>query len=150
MKNGWREKNKYPGTISTPAGRYGVEALLKYWNRDFESGNCSLPLCQDVASCHPGTLEEMLLSCPSLSSAREDFESFENSFFTEYPGLYFLINECLATNPVQFWLDASVLPGIIDAVQCHGEVILSQVFKFTHHYCFKLHSLRLKLLNDKE
>ena len=57
-----------------------------------------------------------------------------------------LVAICLATNEMQFWLDASPLPPIISALQLFGEDILNRIFKLTRQYCFTLHSSRLKLL----
>ena len=57
-----------------------------------------------------------------------------------------MIEECLATDAVQFWLDAGVMPQVISAAQFFGDSLLVKIFQFTRHYCFMMHDFHVKLL----
>ena len=57
-----------------------------------------------------------------------------------------IVLRCLYENSLQFFLDCSVLPNIINAVQQLGPDVLSKLFHLTRNYCYTMHKTRLNLL----
>ena len=90
--------------------------------------------------------ESFLLSCPSLSIIRQSLHQFNQAFLQANGHLAQLVNQCLASNPVQFWLDCSTIPLVISAVQCEGDGLLFGLFKLTRNFCHVLHRGRLNML----
>ena len=133
------------------SGRFRVEALSGHWvpwNRD---GMCSLPGCWLSEDAHKGSIESFLVSCPSLSSSRAVLSQFKASFLTTAnPDLLPLVTECLLSNPVQFWLDCSTMPQVIEAVQHGSQALLYPLFKLTRNYCHTLHKERVRLLEIQQ
>ena len=103
-----------------------------------------------ICSAHKGTLESLLLSCPSLSSTRESLCEFQSQFYLNHPDLLLLVTECLVSDPVQFWVDCSTMPAVIRAVQESGMSVLSKLFKLTRNYCHTMHKRRVVLLEQSE
>ena len=132
------------------SGRYRVEALSGHWvpwNRD---GMCSLPQCWRSACAHKGTLESLLLSCPSLSSTRDVLLQYQSEFLSNHPDLLTLVTECLVSDPVQFWLDCSTMKEVIRFVQENDRSVLYKLFKLTRNFCHTIHSKRVMLLDQSE
>ena len=128
------------------SGRYRVEALSGHWTPWNRDGLCSLPWCWKSEGAHKGTIESFLLSCPSLSTTRALLTQFTANFLTANPDLLPLVNECLLSNPIQFWLDCSTMPQVICAVQQGGQALLYPLFKISRNYCHTLHRERVRLL----
>ena len=130
------------------SGRYRVESLTCHWTPDNREGLCSLPSCWGTPDAHKGTVECLLLTCPSLSTTRNALTEYTMAYLSSYPLLLPLVLDCLASDPVQFWLDCSTMPAVIKAVQAAGEeFVLFVLFKLTRNYCNGLHKARLSLLN---
>ena len=132
------------------SGRYRVESLSAHWTPGNRDGMCSLPDCWRSAGAHRGTLELLLLSCPSLSSTRDMLLQFQSGFLSNHPDLLPLVTECLVTNPVQFWLDCSTMPQVIKYVQESDSSVLVSLFKLTRNYCHTIHTKRVMLLEQTE
>ena len=129
------------------SGRYRLEVLTKYFkpeNTEF----CILPSCSSPETKHVGDIEAFFISCASLAPARLQYESYMSSYLYSLPHLTELVEDCLQSNPVQFFLDCSTMPPVIAAKQVYGESILAELFKMTRHFCFLLHRLRTKLISD--
>ena len=133
------------------SGRYRVEALSGHWIPWNREGYCTLPGCWKTSLSHKGTVETFLVSCPSLSSTRQYLEQSICIFLqsqNSFPILESLVYECIAADPVQFWLDCSSMPSVISAVQVHGEDLLTELFKITRNYCHVLHKTRKAMLDQ--
>ena len=130
------------------SGRYRVEALSGHWVPWNRGGLCSLPTCWGSEESHKGTVESLLLSCPSLSTTRANLMQFCWSFLHKFPLLISLVRACLALDPAQFWLDCSTMAPVISAVQDEGECVLFPLFKVTRNYCHVLHTARVKMLSN--
>ena len=130
------------------SGRYRVEALSGHWTPWNRDGLCTLPECWQTEASHRGTVEAMLLSCPSLSTYRADLMQFCLTFLSRFPKLTCLAKICLELDPVQFWLDCSTMWPVISAKQSEGEWLLYPLFKVTRNYCHVLHSARVSLLSE--
>ena len=131
------------------SGRYRVEALSGHWVPWNKEGMCVLPGCWRTSNHHKGTVENMLLSCSSLSPTRQNLVQFNISFLQANPHLAQLVQECLESDPIQFWLDPSTTAPFISAVQSHGVGILSGLFKLTRNYCHGLHKARSGILETE-
>ena len=130
------------------SGRYRLEALSSHWTPGNRDGMCSLPACWGTPASHKGDIAAFLLTCPSLSTTRDELTNSNMRFLHDNPHLEELVSQCVMISPVQFWLDCSTMPPVIAAVQEHGEVILQLLFKVTRNYCHRLHLARNKLLSD--
>ena len=130
------------------SGRYRVEALSGHWTPWNKGGLCSLPGCWNTANSHKGTVESLLLSCPSLSSTRDDLVHLTWSYLIRFPQLSPVIRSCLTLDPVQFWLDCSSMAPVISAIQQYGEGVLQPLYRLSRNYCHVLHKARVSLLSD--
>ena len=130
------------------SGRFRVEALTGHWVPWNREGLCTLPECWRTPDWHKGSVEHFLLSCPSLSSARQTLHIFNLSYLKTNPHLEIIVNECLAISAVQFWLDCSTMPPVITAVQQGGEGILFDILKMTRNYCHGLYKARKSMLEN--
>ena len=132
------------------SGRYRVEALTGHWVPWNRECMCTLPGCWRTERAHKGTLESLLLSCPSLSTTRHSLLKFQSNFFLTHPDLLPLVMECVMHDPVQFWVDCSTLPAVIRSVQESGVSVLCKLFKLTRNYCHSVHNKRVMLLDQSE
>ena len=130
------------------SGRYRVEALSGHWTPGNRDGLCTLPACWQTPSSHVGTVETFLLSCSSLSHTRNALEHSTVQFFQKSSILETLVPLCIASDPVQFYLDCSTMPAVISAVQAHGEALLASLLKLTRNYCHVLHKARSDMLDS--
>ena len=127
--------------------RYRVEALSGHWTPWNRGGLCTLPGCWNTDQSHKGTVESLLLSCPSLTSTRDDLMHLCWSYLVKFPQLSPVIKSCLILDPVQFWLDCSCMAPVIAAVQRYGEGVLHPLFRLSRNYCHVLHKARVSLLS---
>ena len=128
------------------SGRYRLEALSAHWMPGNKEGLCTLPGCWGTSASHKGTVENFLTSCPSLSNTRQSLVQFTQAFLIANNHLAEIVEQCLSSEPVQFWLDCKTISVVISEVQRQGEGILVGLFKLTRHYCHVLHSERSSLL----
>ena len=128
------------------SGRSRVEALSSHWVPGNKEGMCTLSMCWRTENSHRGTVEHLLLSCPSLSTVRQTLQEFNKSYLSANPNLEPLVNICLESDPAQFWLDCSTLAPVISAVQREGESLLFGLFKMTRNYCHGLWKARVSQL----
>jgi hypothetical protein len=130
------------------SGRYRVEALSGHWVPWNRAGLCILPDCWNTNMAHKGTVESLLITCPSLTTTRLVLEEFTSNLLQAHPYLLPLYNLCLTQDAVQFWLDCSTMAPVIKAVQVDGDVILDTLFKITRNYCHGLHKARINMLSE--
>ena len=116
------------------SGRYRVEALTGHWVTWNREGWCSLPACWGKETNHKGTLESLLLSCPSLSETRADMLESSWLFLNNFPQISLLASTCFAMDPLQFLLDCSTMAPVISAVQRGGQGVLHPLFKVTRKF----------------
>jgi hypothetical protein len=130
------------------SGRYRVEALSGHWVPWNRAGLCTLPDCWNTTMAHKGTVESLLITCPSLTTTRLVLEEFTSNLLQVHPNLLPLYKCCLTEDAVQFWLDCSTMAPVIKAVQVNGDVILDTFFKITRNYCHGLHKARVIMLSE--
>ena len=138
----------HPGQAPVRQVQSGSLALSGHWTPWNKGGLCSLPGCWNTENSHKGTVESLLLSCPSLSSTRDDLVHLTWSYLIRFPQLSPVIRSCLTLDPVQFWLDCSSMAPVISAIQQYGEGVLQPLYRLSRNYCHVLHKARVSLLSD--
>ena len=128
------------------SGRYRVEALSGHWVPWNKEGLCSLPACWGSDDNHKGTVESLLLSCPSLSDTRADMMELLWTSLNRFPKLLSLAKTCFAMDPVQFLLDCSTMSPVITVKQLDGESVLCPLFKVTRNFCHAMRNARVSML----
>ena len=123
------------------SGRYRVAMLTRHWSPS-RSSSCPASDCQEEE-----TLEHLLVFCKHYDHARVKLRRLWES--CREPLLTDLITKVLYGPPislVQFILDASIHPTVINLVQIFGQEILMKIFHLTRTWCYTLHRERLRLL----
>ena len=127
------------------SGRARVESLTKHWDISNKEGLCLL--CKDTNSV-PGSMEHLLLpgGCPALAEARLSMTNFFNCYLVSRPYLFPILRKCWNCDsddflPMQFLLDPSVVPTVIEHSQLSIEPILNDVFYLTRTYILKIPKL---------
>ena len=112
------------------------------------SGCCQTPSCRDLSL--PEDLKHILAECDSLQSTRDSLMAFTRNISRSCPEIKPIVEKyCSLIHPdfIQFLLDCSVLPEVIQAQQqCGSQAILNPLFRITRTWCFCLHKARLKIL----
>ena len=129
------------------SGRYRIEALTGHWTPGNREGMCTLPDCWRTPLSHPGTVEALLLNCPSLTTTRQALVLYNISFIQANPSLETLVSQCMEIDPTQFWIDCTTMPPVIAATQADGEMVLIKLLKMTRNYCHVMHKARLNMLS---
>ena len=128
------------------SGRYRTEMLCRHWSSNPE-GFCLTPSCNGRHILED--IEHMLASCSSLTPARDRLAQFTRSYVQKVPILAQLVLELSQPTHqlfVQFLLDCSAIPAVINLTQIHGNHLLSYLFKITRTWCYSLHKERLRIL----
>ena len=119
-----------------PAGQWTENIFL--------TGECTL--CPDGSD---GSLEHLLLLCPSLAQCREQqLQMLKNSpaISDKAKNIIFAASVNSVSHFVQLLLDCSVIPEVIVTSQEGHKNILDEIFKFTRTWCFNIHMRRMKIL----
>ena len=151
----WRTSGTSPYQISMSqvqatmlSGRYRTELLCSNWSSN-TSGCCQTPSCRDLSL--PEDLKHILAECGSLQSTRDSLMAFTRNISRSCPEIKPIVEKyCSLIHPdfIQFLLDCSVLPEVIQAQQqCGSQAILNPLFRITRTWCFCLHKARLKVLD---
>ena len=91
------------------------------------------------------TIEHILISCKAYTEEKKTLYRLWLS--TKHPIVHKLIINALSSEQgylLQFILDCSVLPSVIQAAQAYGFGIYQELFYLTRTYCFAIHRLRMK------
>ena len=123
------------------SGRYRTEMLTKHWN-PASTGCCKAPGCKIQES-----VEHILLDCQQYTPERHKLVSMWLS--TEVSEVYHLVLHAFTSKKsylLQFILDCSILPEVIQSKQKHGDIILNELFRLTRTWCFNVHRARMKML----
>ena len=127
------------------SGRYRTEQLCRFWSEN-RNGFCLAPSC--IGQEQEEDLFHLLASCPSWHEARVLLGSFTVKYSQNvYPRVQSIA--LALTNPshpsfVQFILDCSTLPNVIEATQTLGPDVLFHLFHISRTRCYTLHRERLK------
>ena len=128
------------------SGRYVTDQLSRHWTCN-RGGMCSLPSCtgQDI-----GSLEHLLLYCPSLSETRLKMINLvvdvasRNLVIKSF--LVSILNDTDHTKMIQFLLDCSALPEVIHLEQHLGLSPLVDLFYISRTWCYNIHRSRMTQL----
>ena len=129
------------------SGRYRSDHLARHWTSN-KMGHCQLPQC--IGKNAPGTLEHILVSCPSLSECRQKMSALWTTLCQENQTCARILNIVASTKSeealTQFLLDCSTVTCVIETVNLFGTDVLFPLFHLTRTWCFTIHRNRMNLL----
>ena len=116
------------------SGRFRTEYLTRHWSKNTQ-GYCLADTCTEPV----GTLEHLLIHCPALSSVRERMWNmfFERSVM--FPALYSFLLELERSLPeiqVQFLLDPSAFPEVMEIWELCGQQAVNHVYYLTRTFVY--------------
>ena len=130
------------------SGRYLTDRLQRHWTENRE-GFCILPVC--AHSQFPGTLEHLLLYCPSLAKCRDRQLQLSSRVALEHPALAYILNSVLHdpdhSSLVQLLLDCTSMPSVILTTQVYGHIIQKRLLYLGRTWCYNIHRERMNLLD---
>ena len=140
-------------TVATMlSGRYVTDHRARYWSRSNPDGHCQLCLFTGHPAT-PGTLEHLLLKCPTLAETRTQSNTFWSAYLRDKPFLFPIILHHTLTPGIegeklhmQLLLDPSTCPMVVRAVQTKGVGILSHLLYMTRTWCHTHHLKRKRML----
>ena len=124
------------------SGRYRSMSLSKHWNTNKE-GFCLSPTCINQVE----SVKHILIECDAYILCKRRLYSLWLS--TQNKVVLKLILEALSNETdylLQFIIDCSVLPSVIQATQNYGNTVLKELFYLTRSWCFSIHRQRMKML----
>ena len=146
------EVKKACTVASMLSGRYITDHWARHWSSANPSGLCQLCLITDKLEVL-GTLEHLLLRCPVLSETRLRSISHWSNYMVDKPDLLVIVkHHTLSAGPegevlfMQFLLDPTACPLVIQSVQASGDGILSHLLYMTRTWCHSHHLKRRRLL----
>ena len=129
------------------SGRYRSDHLARHWTSN-KMGYCQLPQC--IGKNSPGTLEHILVSCPSLSKCRQKMSDLWNTLCQVNPTCASILNIVASSKSeetlTQFLLDCSTVTCVVETVNLFGTDVLFPLFHLTRTWCFTIHRNRMNLL----
>ena len=136
------DTNKMVVQLRMLSGRYRVGSLLRHFSP-------SISGCCELCGLELEDLEHLLIPrCPALQERRRLLLDYMSSVLAQSPActtIFKMMKESEDSQWVQFVLDCSVIPDIINAAQKDNSVY-PLIFKATRTWCYSLHRTRLKLL----
>ena len=128
------------------SGRYNTYQLTRHWTSNV-SGICLLPLC---TGCDIGSLEHILVVCPALQKTRNRMMKLMYEVANENQYLYHIISWVLSdpnrNTLVQFLLDCSSMPIVINICQSYGYHIQGRLFYISRNWCYSIHRSRMTIM----
>ena len=119
------------------SGRYHSDYLARHWTSN-KLGHCLMDTCPGVI----GTIEHLLIVCPSLSVVRG---RLRNMILTKtkvlVPLCNFIFNVFMAPpeTQTQFFLEPLAFPQIRELCEIYGKIILSLIFYCVRTYVYYIH-----------
>ena len=139
------EVHKASFTVKMLAGRYLTDMLQRHWTQN-KSGNCLLPGCAQLST--PGTLQHLLLYCPSLADKRQKLLCLATKISSEHEALgselsYFFSERTNPAETMQLLLDCTALPSIVSLALNHGTCLRNRLLYFARTWCYNIHRERM-------
>ena len=139
------EVHKASFTVKMLAGRYLTDMLQRHWTPN-RSGSCLLPGCAHFRT--PGTLQHLLLYCPSLAEKRQKLLHLAKRISSEHEALGSVLGHYFSetvnpTETMQLLLDCTVIPTIVNIVQIYGTSIRDRLLYFGRTWCYNIHRERM-------
>ena len=128
------------------SGRYKTEQLSRHWTTNME-GFCHLPECRKLNVLED--VEHVLLRCMSLSVSHSRFVIFTMKYDEKIQLLGDVLLSLTLPNSLhlmQFMLDCSVIPKVIQLVQQHGASVHKHFIKVSRTWCYLQNRERPKIL----
>ena len=129
------------------SGRYLTDKLQRHWTEN-KSGFCLLPACE--SSDADGTLEHLLLFCPSLNNTRERLLELVSSVCLEDESISTILKSVFSSPdpevPMQFLLDCSTMPAVIQAAQGTRNHVRDRLLYLGRTWCYNIHRERMTQL----
>ena len=119
---------------------YNCEDRVKHWSLDNRQGFCSAPSC--VSLQVPGNIQHILQDCIALDDTRAKMLVYIQDCLYKFPHISHVLKEYAdphSSDFIQFILDCSSLPLVIQSYQTQGKYILNTLFKITRTFCFSMH-----------
>ena len=128
------------------SGRYVTDQLSRHWTTNV-AGICSLPGCSGKDL---GSLEHLLLSCPSLNDTRSRIVELWLSVADTQTVFRDIILSVMYDQDVetviQFLLDCSCFPAVVSLIQRFGSQYVFPLFHLTRSWCYSVHRSRMTKL----
>ena len=129
------------------SGRYLTDWLQRHWTGT-KTGYCLLPGC--VSHHIPGTLEHLLLFCPSLHEKRLALLNLAKKISQEHPALQAILADFSSSadpqSCMQLLLDCTAIPSVVRASQTFGSHIMNRLLYFARTWCYNVHRERVTQL----
>ena len=117
-----------------------------HWTPENPLGLCSFPDCQ--GKCIVESSEHILLSCPAYTTTRAKLICL--CLRIKNPISHSLVTNIVLSNSnskiMQFLLDCTPIPEVIDSAQRFGDIIYNDLFYISRTWCFAIHRERMKRL----
>ena len=129
------------------SGKYRTEKVRRFWSEN-KDGFCLQQTCLNLKIMEDNS--HFLLQCPALSDNRRRLAAQLSTILNSNPVFKPIFDTYLFCNNdtlrLQFLLDCSTLPMVIQAYQLFGDSAHDFIFKMTRSWCRSLHRERIKLL----
>ena len=126
------------------SGRYLTDKHQRHWTENKE-GFCLLPACSYLKA--EGDLEHLLLFCPSMESTRDSLLKMINRVCLEDENIAIILNNVFSDPDhkvrMQFLLDCTVLPEVIQLTQTQGPHIKNRLLYVARTWCYNVHRARM-------
>ena len=129
---------------------YNSEDRCRHWSTENPDGFCSSPTCRGLQI--KGDIIHILRDCDALSNKRLYMLSYLREQATANPlvsNLIFQYADPHSPDFIQFLLDCSSLPLVIQSCQTNGKIVLDILFKLCRNFCFSMHNERKSVLNQQ-
>ena len=130
---------------------YLSEYRCRHWSFSNPTGYCSAPSCSGLQTRPRGDIHHILALCESLQVTRDRMIEYLYSYKLKHPEISTIIDTYASISSpyfVQFLVDCSCLPLVIQTYQTYGHYILDILFKATRTFLYCMHKARLIILNS--
>ena len=127
------------------SSQYPCAKYTRHWSADNPNGICSFSSCSTLNLVE--SPEHVLLQCPAYTTSRE--KMILMCLRSREPRVHQLVTRFLLSNSakiMQFLLDCSAIPEVINLSQSWGEDIYKDLFYLSRTGCFTMHKERMKRL----
>ena len=129
------------------SGKYLTDWLQRHWT-DNQEGTCLLPACAQAKA--QGTLQHLLLYCPSLDHIRKKLFNLFTRVCMEDPIIFDIVSSAFLTDDtdtkMQLLLDCSTMPAVIQASQQYGTLFRDRILYLGRTWCYNIHRERMTQL----
>jgi len=131
------ETSKATVTARMISGRFRTEMFCQHFNKDNKSGNCTAADCVN----QKGTLEHILVSCPSLETVRERMFAMCLEKTVMFPSLHQFIRDVLTSDEevkTLFFIEPLAFPLVRHGCMVFGQQYILTVSYITRTFVFNI------------